>query len=146
MPEGDRPLLDTHGPHLVDIGHALQHFLDPILFQSTHAVVQPGYQHFRDARMLLNILFQRVSGSQQFVQRDRPAYPVPLQSSQPTLVQMICLFSPRTLQPTAFDLPVGGFGILFEMFGCFSSSQYSINSVFSSSRLAGCGFCIYTAA
>src|SRR4051812_13720365 len=60
--------LDTDGAHFLDVGYAHQALLHAVLLQRAHAILEALGKHGRDARMLLDQLFQGVGGDKQFVQ------------------------------------------------------------------------------
>jgi hypothetical protein len=65
-------LFDTNGAYLLHVGNTHQHFLDAVLLQGAHAVLQRGRHHFRDACVLLDVLFKRVGAHQQLMQAHPP--------------------------------------------------------------------------
>ena len=56
----------------MNVSYPLQHFINAILFQGTHAIGERGHEHVSDARMLLNVLFQGISRSQSSCSATRP--------------------------------------------------------------------------
>src|SRR5882672_9017 len=62
------PSFDANGTHLFDVGNAGEAFLQAVLLEGAHAVVQALREHVGDTRVLLDQLLEPVGGDQQFVQ------------------------------------------------------------------------------
>jgi len=69
--DGGRPagLLDRDGFHFFEGGVALQAFLNPVLHEGCHAVLDSGMHHFFRLGFRLNQAFELVCSQQQLVQR-----------------------------------------------------------------------------
>lgn len=63
----DAILLDGDGFHFLVCGVALQDFVDPILDERGHAILDRGLQHVFGARLLLHHTFHAVRTEEQFV-------------------------------------------------------------------------------
>src|SRR5450756_831928 len=64
--------LDADRAHLRHVSNALQCFFDAVHLQRAHAFGECSGEHFRDARMLLDVLLEGVGADQQLVQSEPP--------------------------------------------------------------------------
>src|SRR2546430_4357360 len=119
QPAWNEPLLDADRAHLRHIGNSLKHLFDPIHLQGSHAFLETDSEDIRDARVLLDKLFEGVGSDQEFMETD-PALVAGITAGLATLGPIegeMTFVDGVASRQIPVDVLVGGLGVSLERSG-----------------------------